>query len=212
MGVFKDHLFEHDRITERGIAMEVATLLAKLFGETITVIRERRRGALGTLSWLVGEVGTIVHLADARDFQKIHLLLRFYSRFVNIYLRRLLVDRFRENARTVEGDIAGELSWIAYAYDDIADFFGDISEDFYYQRAKNALVPEYIDETQFPVVAQVLIKSYEESMVHLRRTLLEMLQAVERQLRKQQGLDEIINELWEHLLLLDRESRSLSSA
>ena len=192
--------------------------LVRAFKEAAKTIRDGRRGTVGTLSVLVGEVEVFARRTPSKDLRKLYFALGFYDQYSDPALNAYMKSNFREKLlhpvsvpdpadpkKTIKLDLSAQLRWISWAYDDFAGLFGDQSEDFYYQEARKKLVPDYIDEATFPVVCEVLIESYKDSIKALRQRVLAMLDRIGERLRESQVI-EATEELWEHFLLLHQEA------
>jgi hypothetical protein len=185
--------------------------LIDIFEEARKVIM--KEGSMGVLSGLVSQVDFLARRTRRDDLWKLYLTLALYNQVANAcqktYLNNIVRDNLRhvpvsestDPEKVVKKDMSAEFSWISWRYPDLTELFGETSETFYYQEAKASLVPKYTDAERFPIIAQVLIESFPKAMEALRKMLLEMLEGVCTRMDGK-SVNEITNELWQHLLRL----------
>ena len=195
--------------------------LSNAFEEAATIIRKAQRGTVGTLSWLESQIETVARLTRSKSWRKFYFVFTFYSQVAEKSLNAYVKRNFREKLlhsdpvsvpdptdpnKTIEVNPRAQLRWISWAYGDLAEFFGPQSEDFYYKKVKEALVPDYVDEAAFPVFCDALIESYQDSSETLGKMILAMLESIQEKLEKSRDSEEITEELWEHYMRLYQDA------
>ena len=193
--------------------------LNNAFDEAIKLIQVRKRGVVGTLYWLTNETATFTRHSRNKELRKFYFVLDSYYRITQPSLGEYLIKNYGE--RLLDPDpwsdlnnpnerdkleIRAQLRWLSWNRDELLDFFGSQTRDFYDQRAKKALVPEHMDEDSFPIFRQIILESYETSSKMVEKFVLEMLQNVREKLETTQNFAEATEVLWEHLLDLHQDA------
>lgn len=191
--------------------------IISVFEEAADELEQQRRGTLATLHQLFERVEFFAHFTDSESVLKISVTLRIFYAVAENALENYLTDNYVVKIRHVrvpdpdgpdktrEEDMSDKLSWIAFAYPDLTSFFGERSEAFRFQRVKQKLVDEYVDDDNLPFVAQALIASFEVSVAALREPVLEMLGLVIERLSGEPDVEGATEVLWHYLLRLRRE-------
>jgi len=193
-------------------------LVAEIFSDTIAQIKNNSQGPIGALFWLIGEIGTLARQSKINELIIFYLVLRLYVQVTNQTMSILLEDKFKlmllkpiqmpdpENPKKyIEADMSIKLRWIGTAYDNLNDFFGDTSEDFYYEKAKDILVPKYVDEETFPFFCHVVTQTYNIVKDELKKMVVNMLESVKAKLDRCHDVEEPTKDLWEHILIMHQQ-------
>ncbi len=158
--------------------------------------------------------------SNNKNIRKFYILFGTYRGILENVLENELTANFRsklkspiqitdpnDSSKTINKDFSAQLKWLANGYSGLADFFGERTGDFYYQKAKEKLVPEYIDEVNLPIVANILVSSYNDCLPTLTDGISKMLLDISTS----PDTNEALNRFWDHFLLLYQNLRQWHS-
>lgn len=191
--------------------------LASTISGCIERIEVRHKGPIGTLSILTDQIQALARLNKSDDLTKLYILLEIYGRSLDaaleVSLSRTLRSKLTEEItvpdpsnpqKTIKRDMSPQFKWIGSSYPDLTSFFGDQSSDFYYQKARKKLVPDYVEDLYFPALSAILVKSFDEAIVKINKLTIGMLDEI-REPISNGDMSVSVDVLWRHFLIAYRE-------
>jgi len=180
---------------------------------------DKNRGIVGVTRNSVNGFERIFLDSDIREYRKLLVLLISFTRVYEEALENITVDFFRKEIENpvkltdprnsnkgLEIELSDKTKWIGFACEKISGFFGNVSNDFYFMKAKEELVPKYISEEIFLPLSKVIIKCYQEAdkklRVHVIKEFQRILHALEQ---KDVNIKEITEIVWDLILTISLE-------